>query len=203
MRCGHVDQPKFGAELPGDHQQRNQKLLGWSQVVGGSEGNKCLQGPQEHSAPSFSLPTLAPGAGCLQRSSTSTTETGNRLKSSTRLTSATIWSNWPVTPCLSGYQCPSQPGVSQGQAQTWPMCRERWSQIWPLYPNTKLILKDRVFGEVEKNSFIVLPGKGGHSGLMPSKLCVPTQGSLARSFMAKVQGGFADKIRVCAGPAPL
>ena len=28
--------------------------------------------------------------------------------------------------------------------------------------------------EVEKNSFIGLPGKGGHSGLMPSKLCVPS-----------------------------
>ena len=26
-------------------------------------------------------------------------------------------------------------------------------------------------GEVEKNSFIAFPGKGGHSGLTPSKLC--------------------------------
>ena len=26
---------------------------------------------------------------------------------------------------------------------------------------------DRVLGEVEKDSFIALPGKGGHSGLMP------------------------------------
>ena len=27
-------------------------------------------------------------------------------------------------------------------------------------------LRDRVLGEVEKNSFISLPGKGGHSGLV-------------------------------------
>ena len=32
-----------------------------------------------------------------------------------------------------------------------------------------------MWGEVEKNSLIVLPGKGGHSGgLIPSKLFVPT-----------------------------
>ena len=29
-------------------------------------------------------------------------------------------------------------------------------------------------GEVEMNSFIALPGKGGHRGLMLSKLCVPS-----------------------------
>ena len=28
-------------------------------------------------------------------------------------------------------------------------------------------------GEVEKKCFTALPGKGGHSGLVPSKLCVP------------------------------
>ena len=46
------------------------------------------------------------------------------------------------------------------------------SQIQPLYPNTELILRDRVLGDVEKNSFISLPGKRGHGGLIPSKLCV-------------------------------
>ena len=38
-------------------------------------------------------------------------------------------------------------------------------------PNTELNL--RVLGEVEKYIFIALPGKGGHSGLMPSKLSSP------------------------------
>ena len=48
-------------------------------------------------------------------------------------------------------------------------------------------------GEVEKNSFIVLPGKGGHSGLMPSKLCVPTQEDWVRIFIAMFKGGADDK----------
>lgn len=35
--------------------------------------------------------------------------------------------------------------------------------------------RDLILGEVliEKNSFISLPGKGDHSGLIPSKPCVP------------------------------
>ena len=40
-------------------------------------------------------------------------------------------------------------------------------KTWPLYTSTRLKLGDRVLGEVEKNSFISLPGKGEHSGLMP------------------------------------
>ena len=36
--------------------------------------------------------------------------------------------------------------------------------IWPLYLNTELNLGDRVLGEVEKNSFIALPGKGATAG---------------------------------------
>ena len=41
-----------------------------------------------------------------------------------------------------------------------------------LYTSTKSDLRDRVLGEVEKDSFIALPGKGGHSRLMLSN--VPT-----------------------------
>ena len=33
-------------------------------------------------------------------------------------------------------------------------------KFWPLYTGAKLNLGDRVLGEVEKNSFIALPGKG-------------------------------------------
>ena len=36
------------------------------------------------------------------------------------------------------------------------------------------ILETVVSGEIEKDSFIALAGKGGNSGLMPSKWCVPT-----------------------------
>ena len=37
----------------------------------------------------------------------------------------------------------------------------------PLCTSAELNLRDRVLGEVEKNSFIALPGKGGQNGLMP------------------------------------
>ena len=57
----------------------------------------------------------------------------------------------------------------------------------PLFTGAEPNLGDRVFSQVEKNSFIALPGKGGHSGLMPSKMCFPTQGDLVRSFIAMVQ----------------
>ena len=46
-----------------------------------------------------------------------------------------------------------------------------WYQIQSLCPDTELNLWDRVLCEVEKNSFIALLGKGGHSGLMFSRLC--------------------------------
>ena len=36
----------------------------------------------------------------------------------------------------------------------------------PLHAGGESNLRDRVWGEVEKNSFISLPGKGGHSGLV-------------------------------------
>ena len=58
-------------------------------------------------------------------------------------------------------------------------------------------LKDRVLGEVEKNSSIALPSKGGYCRLIPSKLCAPTQGVLLRSFIAAV--GLLIRTRVCTG----
>ena len=42
-----------------------------------------------------------------------------------------------------------------------------------LYTGATSVLGDRVLGEVEKDRFIALPGKGEHSWLIPSKLCVP------------------------------
>ena len=37
------------------------------------------------------------------------------------------------------------------------------------------IQSQRVLDEIEKNSFIALSGKEGHSRLLPSKLCILTQ----------------------------
>ena len=57
----------------------------------------------------------------------------------------------------------------------------------PLCTSAKSNLGDRVLGEAETNSFIALPGKEGHSGLLPPKT-VPTPEDLMRSFTAIVQG---------------
>ena len=57
-------------------------------------------------------------------------------------------------------------------------------------------------GEVEKNSFIALPGKGGHSRLVPSKLCVPgtgREGSGCKEFYNQ-GAGLLIGIVVHAGP---
>ena len=40
-------------------------------------------------------------------------------------------------------------------------------EVQALYNGAKSSLRDRVLGEIEKKGFIALPGKGGHSGLMP------------------------------------
>ena len=40
-----------------------------------------------------------------------------------------------------------------------------------LVPNQ---ISETVWGDVEKDSFIALPGNGGHSSLLPQKWCVPT-----------------------------
>ena len=70
-----------------------------------------------------------------------------------------------------------------------------------LVPNQ---ISETVLREVEKNSFIALPGKGGHSGWCPEKLYVPTREDLVRSFKFYSNGsrvGLLIRIRVCAGPA--
>ena len=60
-------------------------------------------------------------------------------------------------------------------------------KIQPLCTSAISNLGDRGLGEVEKNSFIALPDKRGHSRLVPQELCVPTQEDLV-SFIAVVQG---------------
>ena len=46
----------------------------------------------------------------------------------------------------------------------------------PLCSGSKSNLGGWVLHEVEKNSFIALPGKGRHSGLLPLKTVIPTLG---------------------------
>ena len=72
----------------------------------------------------------------------------------------------------------------------------------PLCTSAELNLRDRIWGEVEKNCFNVLPGKGGHRGLMPSTVCSQPRrvwwGVLYRWFKA---GGAGMCQGVCAGQA--
>ena len=47
------------------------------------------------------------------------------------------------------------------------------AEIRPLSARAELKHRDRGLGKGEKNSFIALPGKGGHSRLMCCRLCLP------------------------------
>ena len=77
----------------------------------------------------------------------------------------------------------------------------------PLCTVAKSNLRNRVSGEVEKNSFIALPGKGGHSGLVPSKNCVSQPGGwggFGKEFYSNSsRAGLLIRVRVCEGPALL
>ena len=52
----------------------------------------------------------------------------------------------------------------------------------PLCTGAESNLRDRVLGEVEKNSFIALPGKEGDSGLLASKTVCPNLGRFGEEF---------------------
>ena len=52
----------------------------------------------------------------------------------------------------------------------------------PLCTGTELNLRGRFLSEVYKNSFIALPGKGGHSGLLPLKMVCPNLGGFGKEF---------------------
>ena len=68
----------------------------------------------------------------------------------------------------------------------------------PPCTSAESILRDRVWVNLEKKSFISFPSKGGHSQLLPSKLCVSTLGVFGESFIAMVlEWGLLIIIRVC------
>ena len=59
-------------------------------------------------------------------------------------------------------------------------------------------------GEVEKNSFIALLGKEGHSGLIPSKTVRSHPGGFSEEFYSNgSREGLLIRVRVCAGPTLL
>ena len=63
------------------------------------------------------------------------------------------------------------------------------AEIRPLYTSAGLNLGDRVLGEAERNSFVALPGKGGHSGLNTLKtVCPALEGVVRNLTVFKEQG---------------
>ena len=52
----------------------------------------------------------------------------------------------------------------------------------PLCTLVRNQISERVLGEVEKNSFIALPGKGGHSGFLPQKTMCLNPGGFDEEF---------------------
>ena len=77
-------------------------------------------------------------------------------------------------------------------------------KTWPLCTGAELNLRDRVLGEIENNSFTALPGKGGHSRLVPVKTVCPNLGGSGEEFYGNgSRVGLLIRIRVCAGPVLL
>ena len=69
-------------------------------------------------------------------------------------------------------------------------------KTWLLCSNAELNIGDRILGEGERNSFTALPGKGGHTGLMPSKPCVPNLGMFGEFYSSGSMAGLLIWIRV-------
>ena len=63
----------------------------------------------------------------------------------------------------------------------------------------ELNLGDRVYGGLEKDSFIALPGKAGPSGFLPRKTVCPNREAIRSLVTILPKGVLADSIRVCAG----
>ena len=70
----------------------------------------------------------------------------------------------------------------------------------PLYTGASLNLRDRVLSEVEKNSFIDLPGKWGHSRLVPSKTVGPSPGGCGEFHSSGSRVGLLIRLE-CALPS--
>ena len=75
-------------------------------------------------------------------------------------------------------------------------------KTWTLCTGAELNLGNRVLGEIEK-SFISLPGKGGHSGLMLSKLCPNLERFGEEFYRNGSRMRLLIRIRVYAGPVAL
>ena len=58
-------------------------------------------------------------------------------------------------------------------------------KTWPLCIGAEPNFRHKALSEVENNSFIVLPGKGGHSGLAPLRFMCCNLGGFGEEFNSK------------------
>lgn len=55
-------------------------------------------------------------------------------------------------------------------------------EAWPLCIGAESNFRDKTLSEVENNSFIVLPGKGGHSQIVPLRFMCCNPGGFGEEF---------------------
>ena len=76
------------------------------------------------------------------------------------------------------------------------------AETQPLCTSAELTLGSRVLGEVAKNSFVALPGKGGTQQANGPKTVCPNPGEFGEeSYSSGSRVGLPIRIRVCAGLA--
>ena len=68
-------------------------------------------------------------------------------------------------------------------------------KTWPLCIGVASSLKNRVLGALHKNSFIALPGKGGHNRLMPSKTVHSNPGGFGKEFYSNRASLVAQRLK--------
>ena len=74
----------------------------------------------------------------------------------------------------------------------------------PLCPRAEPNFGDSVLDEIEKTSFIALPGRGDRQQAPALKSCVSQPGRIWWGVSSSgSRAGLLGKVRMCAGPAPL
>ena len=89
---------------------------------------------------------------------------------------------------MGGVSTTSSPGETVAKSPG-----ETVAKTQPLCTDAEFNVGDRVLGEGEKNSFIALPGKGGHSGLMPIRLCPALEGVSEESCSSSRSGAWSAR----------
>ena len=134
--------------------------------------------PISHDCPLFSKPALKCSSLALSSGLQFLTKTSVSLKTYTKY----ICIPFLLLICLCQFNFQTQSQPLRGPRRTFPSEHQRQlSPLWLLL-KARLLHTQVLYGISEpefwlkETEFITLPGKGDHSGLMPSKPCIPTWG---------------------------